>query len=78
MEEEDDYIEQLAAQIAIFSCEVPRAAIKEGRRLAYLQLLKKPKTKYEYNNERKRDIPKVAKKAQEVLYCIVLHFMYFA
>ncbi len=55
-EEEDDYIEQMAAQIAVLSIELPRIVIQEGRKRAYVALTRKPKSKAEYNNERKRDV----------------------
>ena len=48
--------EQYAAQIAALACEIPARAIRDGIRKTVLSLRKKPKTLYDFNHERKRDI----------------------
>lgn len=69
-EEEDEYIEQLAAQIACLTVKLPEAWIMEACKKAYVALLVPPKSKYEYNNERKRDIPKVCRASIEMVAAV--------
>ena len=47
--------EQMAAQIAVLSCDITLHAIKQGMHNYIINTRKRPKTKYEYNQERKRD-----------------------
>lgn len=47
--------EQYAAQVAAYSCEVSLDAIRIGTHNYIINSRKKPKTKYEYNQERVRD-----------------------
>lgn len=68
-EEEDEYIEQLAAQISCLAVKIPEAIIMEACKKAYVLLLVPPKSKYEYNNERKRDV-KVCKAKVEVVAAV--------
>ena len=65
MEEiDEEYIEQLAAQITVLACELPRAFIKQAVKNATVVLTRKPKTKFDFINERVRDVKQCKPKAK--------------
>ena len=76
-EEEEEYQEQLAAQIAALSCEIPMDSIMQGITNSVLYFRQNRKTKAEWNAERVRDVRvcKVSskKKKEEVLDNFELH-----
>ena len=56
MEDQQVIKEQYAAQIAALACEIPARAIRDGIKKTVMSLRKKPKTLYDFNHERKRDL----------------------
>jgi hypothetical protein len=64
-----------AAVIAVMTCDVIFSCVKEGVRNAIITIRGKPKTKYQYNQERKRDF-RVGKSQNKVKTKVVLPYCF--
>jgi hypothetical protein len=63
-EAEKEKLEQRIAEITILTCETAHDTVERGIKNYLDSLIEKPKSKYEYNKERKRDF-RVGKKKDE-------------